>query len=61
MVTYIIRRLLQSVVVLFGVTVLVYFILFQTGDPTFLSVGTDASQEEVERVQPMRPLTTIAV
>jgi len=53
MVTYIVRRLLQSVVVLFGVTVLVYFILFQTGDPTFLSVGTDASQEEVERVRRM--------
>jgi peptide/nickel transport system permease protein len=53
MATYIIRRLLQSVVVLFGVTVLVYFILFQTGDPTFLSVGTDASQEEVERVRRM--------
>ncbi len=38
---------------LFGVTILVYFILFQTGDPTFLSVGTDASQEEVERVRRM--------
>jgi peptide/nickel transport system permease protein len=51
--TYIIRRLLQSIVVLVGVTFLVYMILFQTGDPTFLSVGTDASQEEVERVRRM--------
>jgi peptide/nickel transport system permease protein len=49
--TYIIRRLLQSVLVLVGVTFLVYFILFQTGDPTFLSVSTDASQQEVERVR----------
>jgi peptide/nickel transport system permease protein len=48
---YIIRRLLQSVLVLLGVTFLVYFILFQTGDPTFLSVSTDASQQEVERVR----------
>jgi peptide/nickel transport system permease protein len=49
--SYIVRRLLQSVVVLVGVTLLVYFILFQTGDPTFLSVSTDASQAEVERVR----------
>src|ERR671937_2519665 len=49
--TYVIRRLLQSMLVLIGVTFLVYFILFQTGDPTFLSVSTDASQQEVERVR----------
>jgi len=48
---YILRRLLQSILVLLGVTFLVYFILFQTGDPTFLSVSTDASQAEVERVR----------
>ena len=53
MTTYIIRRLLQSVIVLIGVTSLAYLILFQTGDPTFLSVSTDASQEEVERVRRM--------
>jgi ABC-type dipeptide/oligopeptide/nickel transport system permease component len=39
------------VFVLVGVTFLVYFILFQTGDPTFLSVSTDASQQEVDRVR----------
>src|SRR3979409_2280850 len=49
--TYVVRRLLQSVPVLVGVPLLVYFILFQTGDPTFLSVSTDASQQEVERVR----------
>jgi peptide/nickel transport system permease protein len=48
---YIVRRVLQSFLVLVGVTFLVYFILFQTGDPTFLSVSTDASQQEVERVR----------
>jgi peptide/nickel transport system permease protein len=51
MTTYLIRRLLQSILVIFGVTFLVYFILFQTGDPTFLSVSTDASRQEVERVR----------
>src|SRR5918911_4523918 len=51
MATYIVRRLLQSVLVLVGVTFLVYFILFQTGDPTFLSTSTDASQQEVERIR----------
>jgi peptide/nickel transport system permease protein len=49
--SYLLRRLLQSVLVLVGVTFVVYFILFQTGDPTFLSVSTDASQQEVERVR----------
>src|SRR5436189_915311 len=51
MTSYLIRRLLQSVLVLLGVTSLVYLILFQTGDPTFLSVSTDATQAEVERVR----------
>jgi peptide/nickel transport system permease protein len=42
---------LQSVLVLIGVTFLVHMILFQTGDPTFLSVSTDATPQEVERVR----------
>jgi len=48
---YIVRRLLQTIPVVLGVTALVYFILFQTGDPTFLMVSTDASREEVERIR----------
>ncbi len=48
---YIVRRLLQTIPVILGVTALVYFILFQTGDPTFLMVSTDASREEVERIR----------
>ena len=47
MATYIARRLLQSVTVLIGVTLLVYVLLFQTGDPAFLSVGTDATLADV--------------
>jgi peptide/nickel transport system permease protein len=37
--------------VVLGVTFLVYMILFQTGDPTFLSVSQDATVEEVARVR----------
>jgi peptide/nickel transport system permease protein len=48
---YLARRLLQSVLVLVGVTFLVHVILFQTGDPAFLSVSTDATPQEVERVR----------
>ena len=48
---YIVRRVLQTIPVVLGVTALVYFILFQTGDPTFLMVSTDASREEVERIR----------
>jgi peptide/nickel transport system permease protein len=51
MTTYIARRLLQSVLVVVGVTMLVYFILFQAGDPTFLSVSSDATVDEVARVR----------
>ena len=51
MANYIIRRLVQSVIVVIGVTFLVYFILFQTGDPTLLLVSSDATREEVERVR----------
>jgi peptide/nickel transport system permease protein len=51
MTQYIIRRLLQSVFVVLGVTVLVYFILFQTGDPTFLSVDPNATKEEIEQTR----------
>jgi len=51
MITYIIQRLLQSILVVLGVTVLVYFILFQTGDPTFLSVSENASREDIERTR----------
>lgn len=51
MTQYIIRRLLQSVLVVFGVTVLVYVLLFQTGDPTFLSVDPNATKEEIEETR----------
>jgi peptide/nickel transport system permease protein len=51
MTTYIVRRLLQSILVVVGVSLLVFFILYQTGDPTYLSVSTDATTEEYLRVR----------
>lgn len=51
MIAYLVRRLLQSLLVIVGVTFVVYFILYQTGDPTFLLVSSDASQAEVAQVR----------
>ncbi len=51
MTRYIIRRLLQSILVVFGVSVLVFVILFQTGDPAILMASPDATKEEVEQLR----------
>lgn len=51
MVRYIIRRLLQSVAVVVGVTLLVFVILYQTGDPIALMASPDATREEVEALR----------
>ncbi len=51
MTRYLIRRLLQSLLVLLGASMLVFGILFLTGDPTLLMVSPDATQDEVERVR----------
>jgi peptide/nickel transport system permease protein len=47
MVTYIVRRLLQSVLVIFGVTVITFAALHMGGDPTYLYVSERASNEEI--------------
>ncbi len=44
---YMLRRLLQSVVVIFGVTVITFFALHLGGDPTYLYVSERASAEEI--------------
>lgn len=44
---YIIRRLLQSIVVLIGVTLLSFLTLHLAGDPTYLYVSERASEEEI--------------
>ncbi len=44
---YLARRLLQTVFVVFGVTLLSFFALHMAGDPTYLYVSERASEEEV--------------
>ena len=46
--SYIARRLLQSVVVIIGVTLVSFLALQAGGDPTYLFVSERASQEEIE-------------
>jgi peptide/nickel transport system permease protein len=47
MTTYIIRRLLQSVIVIIGVTLLSFLTLHLAGDPTYLYVSERASEQEI--------------
>lgn len=49
---YILRRLLQSILVLFGVSLIVFALVYATGDPvvTMLS-GTAATQADVEKTR----------
>ena len=47
MTAYIVRRLLQSVLVIFGVTVITFSALHMGGDPTYLYVSERASNEEI--------------
>ena len=49
MTTYFTRRLLQSLVVLLGVSFVVFFILHLTGDPALVLLPPDASPEDVRR------------
>jgi ABC-type dipeptide/oligopeptide/nickel transport system permease component len=46
---YLIRRLAQSLIVLLGISVVVFVILHLTGDPTLLMLPPDVSAEEVAR------------
>ncbi len=45
--SYILRRLLQSFVVVMGVTLVTFLALHGGGDPTYLFVCEGASQEEI--------------
>ncbi len=46
---YLLRRVWQAVLVLFGVSVVVFFILHLTGDPVGLLLPPDASAEDITR------------
>jgi len=47
--TYLLRRLAQSLIVLLGISVVVFVILHLTGDPTLLLLPPDASAEEIAK------------
>jgi peptide/nickel transport system permease protein len=47
--TYLLRRLAQSLLVLFGISFVVFLILHLTGDPTLVLLPPDASPEDVIR------------
>jgi len=45
---YILRRIAQSVIVLIGVSILAFSVMFLAGDPTLLYVSERSSAEEIE-------------
>jgi peptide/nickel transport system permease protein len=49
--TFLARRLLQSIVVLIGVTLISFIALQMGGDPTYLFVSENASVEEIQRAR----------
>lgn len=51
MLTYILGRALQAVLVILGVLFLVFFIVNLTGDPVRIMLPPEASQEDVERLR----------
>jgi peptide/nickel transport system permease protein len=44
---YLVRRLWQSLLVLFGISIIIFIILHLTGDPAILLMPPDATQEDV--------------
>ncbi|MCC7370079.1 MAG: ABC transporter permease [Chloroflexi bacterium] len=51
MIPYLIRRLWQSVIVVFGVVTVVFFVLQLTGDPVRIMLGETASEEDIQNVK----------
>lgn len=49
--TFIVRRLLQSVIVILGVTLISFISLQLGGDPTYLFVSERASEEEIQMIR----------
>jgi peptide/nickel transport system permease protein len=49
MTAYLLRRLAQSVLVLLGVSFVVFFILYLTGDPALVLLPPDANAEDVRK------------
>src|SRR5437867_8458235 len=51
MLSYVVRRLLQSLLVLLGVSVIVFGLLHLTGDPTRLLLPLEAREEDVRQLR----------
>lgn len=51
MIKYIAKRLLYSIVVIWGVATIVFFITRLTGDPVSIMVSPDASQEQIDAIR----------
>jgi peptide/nickel transport system permease protein len=51
---YVIRRLFQSLIVVFGVSVVAFGMLFMTGDPTEVILGEAADHMNVTQIQEFR-------
>lgn len=49
--TFILRRLLQSAIVIIGVTLITFTALQMSGDPTYLYVSERATAEEIQRTR----------
>lgn len=49
--TFIIRRLIQSVIVIIGVTLITFTALQMSGDPTYLYVSERATEAEIQRTR----------
>mgnify|MGYP004519907415 FL=1 len=49
--TFILRRLLQSAIVIIGVTLITFTALQMSGDPTYLYVSERATEEEIQRTR----------
>ena len=52
--SYVIRRVLQSVIVVFGVSIVAFGMIFMTGDPTEVILGTQADHMTVDQIQEYR-------
>jgi peptide/nickel transport system permease protein len=51
MTAYLVRRLLQAVLVLFAVSMLAFALIYLSGDPVRALVPADASQEDIENIR----------
>jgi peptide/nickel transport system permease protein len=48
---YIVNRLMQTLVVIFGVSLISFGVTFATGDPAYLLVGPQATQEQIDTLR----------